>query len=217
LTFNIGRRTIGAMTTLLDFLAVATVALVIPGPDTFVVLRTTLAGGRRAGTVAAAGSGAGNLRWGTASVLGVAAMLAASQTAFAALRFAGAAYVVVLGVQALRAAARREPLAAQAEPGEGASLGAAFRRGLASDLLNVKVGLFWMALVPQFLHAGGPALLPALMVGAMGLLVFAWLAAYAGLAARVSAALQRGSWAVAVNGAVGVVLVVLGAGLAVAG
>ena len=205
------------MKTLLDFLAVATVAVLIPGPDTFVVLRTTLAGGRRAGTLAAAGSGAGNLLWGTTSVLGVAAMLATSESAFAAVRLAGAAYVVLLGLQALRAAARRERLVDQGATGSGPSAGAAFRRGLASDLLNVKVGLFWMALVPQFLHDGGPALLPAAMVGAMGLLVFAWPAAYAGLAARVAPALERGRWAVAVNGAVGVVLVVLGAGLAVAG
>ena len=150
------------MTTFTSFLAVAAVAVVVPGPDTFVVLRTSLAEGARAGTWAAAGSAAGNLVWGAASVLGVAALLHTSATAFSALKLLGAAYLVVLGVQALRAAARGDALAPEgaAERPERSSA-AAFRRGVASDLLNVKVGLFWTALVPQFVSADSSALLPA--------------------------------------------------------
>jgi threonine/homoserine/homoserine lactone efflux protein len=94
------------MTAFLSFMAIATLVTLIPGPDTFVVLRTAVADGARAGTWAAAGSGVGNLIWGTTSVLGVAALLAASAAAFSALKLAGAAYLVYLGVQALRAAAR---------------------------------------------------------------------------------------------------------------
>ena len=100
----------------LSFLAVSAVALVVPGPDTFVVLRTSLADGPRAGTWAAAGSATGNLVWGTTSVLGVAALLAASAAAFATLKLAGAVYLAVLGVQALRAAHRGEPLARAGAP-----------------------------------------------------------------------------------------------------
>ena len=88
--------------------------------------------------------------------------------------------------------------------------------GLASDLLNVKVGLFWTALVPQFVGADSGPLLPTAMVVAMGVLVFAWLAAYAHLAARLSRTLKRREAARAVNGTVGVVLVALGAALALA-
>ena len=130
----------------LNFLAVAAVALLIPGPDTFVVLRTSLADGPRSGTWAAAGSAAGNLLWGAASALGVAGLLAASGTAFATLKLAGAVYLVVLGVSALLASARGDSLAGEDER-VATSSSAAFRRGLASDLLNVKVGLFWTALV----------------------------------------------------------------------
>jgi threonine/homoserine/homoserine lactone efflux protein len=72
------------MEPLLSFLAVAAVAMLVPGPDTFVVLRTTLADGRSAGTWAAAGSAAGNLVWGAASVLGVAALLHTSATVLSA-------------------------------------------------------------------------------------------------------------------------------------
>ncbi len=194
----------------LAFLAVAAVAMLVPGPDTFVVMRTALADGARAGTWAAAGSAMGNVVWGAASAVGVAALLAASGAAFSVLKLAGAAYLVFVGVQALRAAARGDCLAADG----GAENGAAFRRGLTSDLLNVKVGLFWTALVPQFVAADSSAVLPAAMVVAMGSMVFAWLTAYAHLAARLSRTLRRRRSSQAVNGTVGAVLLVLGAGLA---
>jgi threonine/homoserine/homoserine lactone efflux protein len=198
----------------LSFLAVAALAMLVPGPDTFVVLRTALADGRRAGTWAAAGSAAGNLVWGGASVLGVSALLAASGSAFAVLKLAGAAYLVVLGVQALVAAARGELLAADGPRERSLSPRAAFRRGLVSDLLNVKVGLFWTALVPQFVSADSSALLPPAMVLAMASMAFGWLTAYAYLAARMSRTLRRRGSSMAVNGTVGAVLVALGARLA---
>jgi threonine/homoserine/homoserine lactone efflux protein len=197
-----------------SFLAVAAVAMLVPGPDTFVVLRTALADGPRAGTWAAAGSAAGNLMWGAASVLGVAALLAASGSAFAVLKLAGAAYLIVLGAQALLAAARGERLAEDSAREDTLSPAAAFRRGLVSDLLNVKVGLFWTALVPQFVTADSSVLLPPAMVLAMASLAFGWLTAYAHLAARMSRALRRRGSSMAVNGTVGAVLVALGVRLA---
>ena len=200
----------------LSFLAVAAVAMLVPGPDTFVVLRTSLADGPRAGTWAAAGSATGNLVWGAASALGVAALLAASGTAFAALKLVGAAYLVFVGVQALRAAARGDSLAAEGGADAEVSVAAAFRRGLASDLLNVKVGLFWTALVPQFVGPDSGPLLPLAMVTAMGMLVFAWLTGYAHLAARLSQTLKRRRSARAVNGTVGAALLALGLRLGLA-
>ena len=204
------------MQTFASFLAVAAIAAVIPGPDTFVVLRTALADGPRAGTFAAGGSAAGNVLWGAASALGVAAVLAASATAFSVVKLAGAAYLVVIGVQALRAARRGDTLASDAAERGELSRSAAFRRGLASDLLNIKVGLFWTALVPQFVGAESSALLPVAMVVAMASIVFAWLTAYAHLAARLSRTLKRRRSAQAVNGTVGTVLVALGGRLALA-
>jgi threonine/homoserine/homoserine lactone efflux protein len=199
-----------------SFLAVATIAAVIPGPDSFVVLRTALADGPRAGTWAAAGSAAGNMLWGAASALGIAAVLAASATAFSTVKLLGAAYLVVIGVQALRAARRGDSLASDAVERGELSRSVAFRRGLASDLLNVKVGLFWTALVPQFVGAESSALLPVAMVAAMAAIVFAWLTAYAHLAARLSRTLRRRRSSQAVNGTVGTVLVALGGRLALA-
>jgi LysE type translocator len=115
-------------------------------------------------------------------------VLAASATAFSVVKLAGAAHLVVIGVQALRAAARGERLASDGGARRDLSRAAASRRGLPSDLLNVKVGRFWTALVPQFVTSESSALLPAAMVGSMAAMVFAWLAAYAHLAARLSRA-----------------------------
>jgi threonine/homoserine/homoserine lactone efflux protein len=160
------------MSQYLTFLAVASMAMVVPGPDTLVVLRTALGGGPRAGVWAAAGSAAGLLAWGTAAVLGLTALLTVSPSTFGVVKLAGAAYLAYLGVQALRAGGT--------ETGE-LLVGAAFRRGLFSDLANVKVGLFWTALAPQFLRGGsGPA-----MVVSAAALAFAWLSGYALLASRL--------------------------------
>jgi threonine/homoserine/homoserine lactone efflux protein len=203
-----------AMETFLSFLAVATVTVLMPGPDVFVVMRTALAGGRRAGVWAGAGSAVGNLVWGAASVVGVTGLLAASGAAFSVVKLVGAGYLVYLGVQSLRAARRGDGLTADSEGSERLSAATAFRRGLASDLLNVKVGLFWTALMPQFMSADAAALLPAAMVTSMGLLVFSLMAGYAYLAARLSSALRRRRSAQAVNGTLGTVLLALGARLA---
>src|SRR4051812_2882156 len=205
-----------AMQAFVSFLAVAAIAAIIPGPDTVVVLRTALADGPRAGTWAAGGSAAGNLVWGAASALGIAAVLAASATAFSAIKLADAAYLVVIGVQALRAGLRGDRLAADAGERDAVSRSVAFRRGLASDLLNVKVGLFWTALVPQFVAGESSALLPVAMVAAMAAIVFTWLTGYAHLAARLSRTLKRRRSSQAVNGTVGAVLVALGSRLALA-
>jgi threonine/homoserine/homoserine lactone efflux protein len=186
----------------------------MPGPDMLVVVRVALGGGARAGAWAAAGSAAGNLVWGTATVLGATAVLAASPGAFTALKLGGAAYLAFLGVQAL-VAARRGDLVTEPDAGDdGLSPGRAVRRGLASDLANVKVGLFWTALVPQFLSAGGGPVLPVAMVLTMAALVFAGLAGFAALAGRLRSALARPRVSRAVNGTVGGLLVGLAAKLA---
>ena len=202
------------MTTYLAFVGTAAGAVLMPGPDMVVVLRAALAGGVRAGAWAAAGSAAGNLVWGTATVLGATALLTASASAFNALKLAGAVYLVCLGVQTLLAARRGDLLAGEHEPAARSGAGRAFRNGLASDLANVKVGLFWTALVPQFLPPDSGSLLPAAMVATMTGLVFTGLAGYALLATRLRSALGRPGVSRAVNATIGALLVVLAAKLA---
>lgn len=199
------------------FLAVVAVVLAVPGPDTLVVLRTALTDGARSGIWAGAGSATGFVLWGIASLAGVSAVLATSATAFTLLKLAGAVYLAYLGIQALRAARRGDAFVTTEEDGGTTpSVGArrAFGRGFASDLVNVKVGLFWTALVPQFLTGEGSALVPLAMVLSVGLLVFGWLAAYAAAAAKLRTALSRSRPARALNAAMGATFVALAAKLA---
>jgi threonine/homoserine/homoserine lactone efflux protein len=203
------------MEPLLSFVGVAAVAMLIPGPDTFVVLRTAVAHGPRAGRRAAAGSATGNLVWGSATIAGVAGLLATSATAFSMLKLAGAAYLALLGGRALLAAWRGDLLASDGASATTTRSGwTMFRSGLTSDLLNVKVGLFWTALVPQFVTAGTSPLLPVAMVLTMAVIAFVWLAGYAYLAARMSRTLRRRRTARAVNAGLGTILVALGVALA---
>jgi threonine/homoserine/homoserine lactone efflux protein len=203
-----------SMTSYLAFVGTATGAVLMPGPDLFVVLRTALTGGARAGAWAAAGSAVGNLVWGTATVLGATALLTASASAFTTLKLAGAVYLVWLGVQALLAARRGDLVADERQPTARRGAGRAFRNGLTSDLGNVKVGLFWTALVPQFLPPDSGALLPAAMVATMAALVFTGLAGYALLATRLRSALGRPGVSRGVNATIGTLLVALAAKLA---
>jgi len=214
-TRTIAKVILSRMEPFMSFIGVAAIAMIIPGPDTFVVLRATVTQGPRAGRRAAAGSATGNLLWGSATVAGVASLLATSAAAFSVLKLVGAAYLAVLGGRALWAAWRGDLLARDDAFGQPHRSGwAMFRSGLTSDLLNVKVGLFWTALVPQFVTAESSPLLPAAMIVTMGVIAFGWLAGYAYLAGRLSRTLRRRRTARAVNAGLGLTLVALAGGLA---
>jgi threonine/homoserine/homoserine lactone efflux protein len=195
------------VTELLAFIGVAAVVIVTPGQDTALTIRNTLAGGRAAGFRTAVGVVAGQAVWALAASLGVAALIVASEPAFVALKFAGAAYLVFLGGQALLAAVR-----GRAHGGEAVAVsGRELRQGLLSNLGNPKMAVFFTSLLPQF---GGsfPALLGlGLLFCAMTL---AWLCAYAGVVARAGDALRRPRVRRTLDALTGGVLVALGVRLA---
>jgi threonine/homoserine/homoserine lactone efflux protein len=197
------------VTELLAFIGVAAVVIVTPGQDTALTIRNTLAGGRAAGFRTAVGVVAGQAVWAVAASLGVAALIVASEPAFVALKFAGAAYLVFLGGQALLAAVR-----GRAHGGEAVAVsGRELRQGLLSNLGNPKMAVFFTSLLPQF---GGsfPALLGlGLLFCAMTL---AWLCAYAGVVARAGDALRRPRVRRTLDALTGGVLVALGVRLATA-
>jgi threonine/homoserine/homoserine lactone efflux protein len=197
------------VTELLAFIGVAAVVIVTTGQDTALTIRNTLAGGRAAGFLTAVGVVAGQAVWAVAASLGVAALIVASEPAFVALKFAGAAYLVFLGGQALLAAVR-----GRAHGGEAVAVsGRELRQGLLSNLGNPKMAVFFTSLLPQF---GGsfPALLGlGLLFCAMTL---AWLCAYAGVVARAGDALRRPRVRRTLDALTGGVLVALGVRLATA-
>jgi threonine/homoserine/homoserine lactone efflux protein len=142
--------------TLAAFAVFAAVLTVTPGLDTMLVLRTAAVVGRGAGLAAVAGIALGCLVWAVASAAGVTAVLAASTLAFEALRIAGAAYLCWLGARALWRARRRVATSAPVEEASASPSASsrAFRTGLTTNLLNPKVGSFYLSVVPQFLPSG---------------------------------------------------------------
>jgi RhtB (resistance to homoserine/threonine) family protein len=202
----------GRVAGILTFVAVVAVVVVVPGPDMALVLQNGLARGRRAAVESALGINAGLLVWAIAAALGVAGLLHASTPAFTALKLAGAAYLVWLGLHALAAAVRRTP----PEPSERARRrGSAFRQGLLSNLLNPKIALVFTTLIPQFVDPARPAVPQTLLLAAIFLLMgLVWLTSYALLVAKVSEVLRRSAVRRALNALTGAVLTALGVRLA---
>jgi threonine/homoserine/homoserine lactone efflux protein len=191
---------------LLAFLGVALVVIVTPGQDTALTLRNTMAGGRAAGVRTAAGVVSGQAAWALAAAVGVAALLAASDLAFALVKYAGAAYLVYLGLTSLRSALRGAP-AEQA----GARTRRPWREGFVSNLGNPKMAAFFTSLLPQF----ADSFLGFAVLGlAFCAMTMAWLSVVASLAARASALLERGPVRRALDAVTGLALVGLGARLA---
>ncbi len=134
-----------------SFVVFAAVLVLVPGPDTAVVLRNTLTGGRRRGTWSALGITASNAVQGTAAAAGLAAVVLRVEPLFQAIRWLGIAYLAYLGVQSLRSAVRGEYTdLAGGGTGGGAAL-RGFRQGFLSNITNPKVLAFYLAVLPQFL------------------------------------------------------------------
>jgi len=144
------------------FLAAALAIAASPGPGMLYVAARTLAGGRREGMLSSLGTGLGGMAHVAAGAAGVSALVLASAEAFTALKLAGAAYLVWLGVRAWREAGT--PLAAPAAAGRGG--GHAFREGVVVEALNPKTAAFFLAFIPQFVDPAGSV---ALQFAALGL------------------------------------------------
>ena len=134
------------------FIATAIVLILTPGQDTFFILGRSIASGRPAGIAAALGVSAGTIVHTGAAALGLSALLATSPYAFMAVKFAGAAYLLYIGVRAL--CSRSNGLSGAVDGGDGDGRWSAFRQGVVTNLLNPKVALFFLALMPQFISAG---------------------------------------------------------------
>ena len=204
---------------LLTFLGVAVVMIVTPGPDTALTIRNTIAGGRAAGLGTAIGVCSGQAIWTLAAAAGVAALLVASEPAFLALKYAGAAYLVFLGLQTLASALRPDTRHAHSAPAAAPharlTTRSALRQGLISDLANPKAAVFFTSLMPQFTPTEGPAFPVLLGLGLLfSLMTFAWLALYASAVDRLRELLSRTGVRRALDATMGTVLVALGGRLA---
>jgi threonine/homoserine/homoserine lactone efflux protein len=204
----------GAVSDLLAFIGVALVVIVTPGPDTAVTVRSTLLGGRRAGVFTALGVVSGQACWTLAASAGLTALLVASEPAFVAVKALGAAYLVYLGVQALRIAAGRRTLddaGASRQNRRVVSATTAYRHGLLSDLGNPKMAAFFTSLLPQFVPAHHPTFSTMLVLGLVfGALTLAWLVAYTAVVGKAREVLTRSRVRRVIEGVTGCVLIALG-------
>ena len=201
------------------FFAVAVVVIVTPGPDTALTIRNTLLGGRRSGVFTAVGVSAGQATWTIATSAGIAAVLVASRPAFTAVKLAGAAYLVYLGIQALYGALVRAG-ASTGTAGIGASRSElpprlALRQGLISNVTNPKMAAFFPALLPQFAPEGRGAFVVLLALGfTFAVMTLAWLTGYAFAVAKAGNVLRRPSVRRTLEALTGAVLIALGLRLA---
>jgi threonine/homoserine/homoserine lactone efflux protein len=187
---------------ILAWCVVAVLLTLTPGADTALVLRTAVRSGPAAAVRCTLGICTGTMTWATMSAVGVSALVAASSVAFDVLRYGGAAYLLWLGLCALRA---RPARVLDGVPGR------AFRDGLVTNLLNPKIGVFYATLLPTFIRPGqsvlGMSLLLAGIHAVMGLL---WLTAVALAAARAAEVLRRETWRRRMERLTGVVLLGFG-------
>lgn len=164
---------------LLGFAPLAAVLTILPGPDLTLVLRSAIVHGPRAALTTALGICTGGLVWGFAAAVGIAALMTAVPVAFTVLSYAGAAYLAYLGFHLLRAPVGETHVRKVA--GRGA---AAFAQGLTTNLLNPKVGVFYVSVIPQFPVPGvSPAIVGTALAGlhsAMSMVLFGAVAASAG-------------------------------------
>ena len=136
-----------------SFALLAGVLTIIPGPDSALILRSALIQTRKHAYATALGIASGTFVWGAAAAVGAAALLAATELAFTVLKIVGALYLAYLGVSMIVKSFRRTLVTTDVVPPVG-SLKAAFGRGALTNLLNPKVGVFYIALIPQFIPEG---------------------------------------------------------------
>jgi threonine/homoserine/homoserine lactone efflux protein len=205
-----------SLQTIFAFAVLAAVLVAIPGPAVILVLKSAVLRGRGSAVVTATGVLAADLIWATASILGLTALLVSSQLAFDAVRWAGAAYLIYLGVRLLRTREFRPG----APSGEGVatrevSRRRAFSEGFLSDLSNPKTVLVYASVIPQFLTAtSSPG--DAFVLGVIfALLGFTSLLGYALVFSAAKSLLDNSRMMRNVLRGSGSILVLFGAGLLV--
>jgi RhtB (resistance to homoserine/threonine) family protein len=204
------------------FASVAALLTIAPGADTALVTKFTLTRGRRAALAATVGIGLGCAAHATFSALGLSVILARSAAVYHAVRLAGAAYLVYLGLRTLwetrgqlgAASPASEPSAPA--PAQAAAVWRSFATGLLTNLLNPKVALFYLTFLPQFVDASQALLPQSLLLAAvhvaMGLV---WLSAYVQFLALFGRVLARPAVKRWLERATGAVLVAFGVKVAV--
>ncbi|MFI5844259.1 LysE family translocator [Catenuloplanes sp. NPDC051500] len=172
-----------------SFVLVVGLLTITPGLDTALILRTAAVGHVRRAWGTAAGIQLGTLTWGVLTSAGVTALLTASQLAYDVLRWAGAAYLLWMGLRMIWTARRGPAPEAEVVPGGFLS---GVRQGMLTNLLNPKVGVFYVALLPQFIPASAPHFAWGVMLAVIHIVLgTVWSGLLIAFAARIRVLLRR--------------------------
>ena len=196
---------------LVPFVVASMLVTVVPGADMALITRQVLLGGPRLAQKTIFGNLSGLVVHAVALAVGLSALLVASATAYTAVKLAGAAYLVFLGVQTIVGVRKPAPVAAADAPAQPHSNRRAFSYGLISTVLNPKPALFFLTFVPQFVDEGR-AVAPqvAFFAGIHILVGLVWLTVYARIVHRAHRVLTRSDVKRWLESATGAVLIALG-------
>ncbi|MGR0279196.1 LysE family translocator [Marinomonas dokdonensis] len=199
-----------------SFLAAIMVLTMSPGVDTIIVMRNSVTGGWRLGFLTSLGICMGLFAHATVSALGLSVILLGSAGLFTAFKLLGAAYLVYLGVQALRSAWRPKGMTFDTSKGPKALTSwGSFRQGLLSNVLNPKPIIFYMAFLPQFIDPSHSALAQSLFMASLHFIIaMVWQTFLALMVHRARVWLARPKVAQVLDGLTGVLLVGFGVRLA---
>ncbi len=204
---------------MLTYLVAVLILVAMPGPDQALITRSSLVGGRAGGLLTMLGGAAGLTVHAGAAAVGLSALLLASAKAFTVVKIVGVAYLVWIGAQTLRAAARsrRRPVDGQVAAESRRRL-MFVRDGFLSNVLNPKVALFFVSFMPQFMNAGGPApwLQAVLLSGIFAAVYLGWFSLYVWIVGRLGRLLSRPTVKSWIERVTGVGLIGLAARLATA-
>lgn len=199
----------------LGFLGASALIILLPGPDTLVVLRSLVRQGRGDAWRTALGVLTGLSIWATGAVIGLSALLRASHDGYMALRIAGGVYLCLLGIQAFRSRGASAELDHTESPKRRGLIGTGYLAGVTTDLLNPKVGVFFVTFLPAFLPHGAPVGLTTAMFGAMFVVETAiYLALLLSFADRLMAGMRKPRFRQILDRGTGAVLLGFGVRLA---
>ena len=204
---------------ILTFIAVATLLVISPGPNGFLIAKTVPLSGHRAGLANVAGFVAAFYVHGTLSIFGISMLLVQSANAFFVFKMLGALYLIWLGLKALKNAITQHSVPSGAKPElsrKRSSIRGAFLEGFLTNTLNPKVSVFYLAAFPQFMPVDSSALSAYSLVTAHAMVNVIWFTAMIFTLAKVKSATDSPTFKVWLNSITGLVFIGFGTKLALA-
>ncbi len=198
------------------FLMLCVFLIVLPGPDIAIVTKNTISAGKIGGLKTAFGTCVALLIHTSAAILGISAIIVKSALLFSAFKYVGAVYLIYLGVKALWSLRKKDEAASvEMDTNSRFQNSSCFKQGFLTDILNPKVAVMFLTLLPQFVHAGSNTFVPFLIMGiTYTVLTAVWFLLYVSLINHISAFMKKPKTQTIIEGITGTILIGFGTKLA---